>query len=43
MFIGSAGTRKGTAIKIMKQFLLAAGYNTFAAKRTSKEKRSLPE
>lgn len=38
MFIGSAGTRKGTAIKTMKQLLIDAGYKTFAAERTSKEK-----
>lgn len=38
MLIGSAGTRKGTAIKLMKKLLEQAGYQTFAAERTSKEK-----
>ena len=38
MLIGSAGTRKGTAIKLMKKLLEQTGYNTFAAERTSKEK-----
>jgi len=38
MLIGSPGTRKGTAIKLMKKLLESAGYKTFAAERTSKEK-----
>jgi hypothetical protein len=38
MLIGSAGTRKGTAIKMIKQLLEQTGYETFAAERTSKEK-----
>ena len=38
MLIGSAGTRKGTAIKLMRSLLDRAGYKTFAAERTSKEK-----
>jgi hypothetical protein len=38
MLIGSPGTRKGTAIKLMKKLLQEAGYTKFAAERTSKEK-----
>lgn len=38
MLIGSPGTRKSTAIKMAKNFLLDAGYNTVAASKTSKEK-----
>lgn len=38
MLIGSPGTRKGTAIKIMRRLLESAGYHKFAAERTSKEK-----
>lgn len=38
MLIGSAGTRKGTAIKLMKKLLEQTGYKSFAAERTSKEK-----
>ena len=38
MFIGVAGARKGTAIKLMKKVFAAAGYNSFSAERTSKEK-----
>lgn len=38
MLIGNPGTRKGTAIKIMKKVLAGAGYGTFSAERTSKEK-----
>jgi Protein of unknown function (DUF3987) len=38
MLIGSAGTRKGTAIKLMRKLLEKTGYNKFAAERTSKEK-----
>lgn len=37
-FIGVAGARKGTAIKLMKKVFGAAGYTTFSAERTSKEK-----
>ena len=37
-FIGVAGARKGTAIKLMKKVLGAAGYNYFSGERTSKEK-----
>ena len=38
MLIGTAGTRKSTAIKLMKSLLTRAGYTTIAAERTSKEK-----
>ena len=38
MLIGSPGTRKSTAIKLMKSLLKKAGYNTIAADRTTKEK-----
>lgn len=38
MFIGESGTRKSTAIKMSKRFMSAAGYDTFAAEKTSKEK-----
>ena len=38
MLIGSAGTRKGTTIKLMRKLLEGAGYEAFAAERTSKEK-----
>ncbi len=38
MLIGTAGTRKSTAIKLMKKLLIQTGYNTIAAERTSKEK-----
>lgn len=38
MLIGDPGTRKSTAIKIASNILSAAGYDTFAAERTSKEK-----
>jgi hypothetical protein len=38
MLIGDAGTRKGTAIKMMKMLLSEAGFKKFAAERTSKEK-----
>ena len=37
-FIGVAGARKGTAIKLMKKVFSAAGYSSFSAERTSKEK-----
>lgn len=36
--IGDPGTRKSTAIKMASKLLGAAGYETFAADRTSKEK-----
>lgn len=36
--IGVAGARKGTAIKLAKKVLIAAGYNSFSAEKTSKEK-----
>lgn len=38
MIIGTAGTRKSTAIKLMKSLMIKAGYKTIAAERTSKEK-----
>jgi len=38
MLIGSAGTRKSTAIKLVKKLLLQSGYTSIAAERTSKEK-----
>lgn len=38
MLIGSPGTRKSTAIKLMERVLKKAGYNTIAADKTSKEK-----
>lgn len=38
MLIGSPGARKGTAIKMMKAMLRRAGYSTFSADRTRKEK-----
>lgn len=38
MLIGSAGTRKSTAVKLMKSILSQAGYTTISAERTSKEK-----
>ena len=38
MLIGSPGTRKSTAIKLMKKLLVDAGYNTIAADKTTKEK-----
>ena len=38
MLIGSAGTRKSSAIKLMKKLMVAAGYTTIASERTSKEK-----
>jgi hypothetical protein len=38
MLIGTAGTRKSTAIKLMKSILVKAGYTTISAERTSKEK-----
>jgi len=38
MLIGSPGTRKSTAIKMMKSVLVRAGYDTIAADKTTKEK-----
>lgn len=38
MLIGSPGTRKSTAIKLMKKLLINAGYDTIAADKTTKEK-----
>lgn len=38
MLIGSPGTRKSTAIKLVKKLIAASGYDTFAAEKTSKEK-----
>jgi len=38
MLIGNPGTRKSTAIKVMKKILKLAGYDTVAANKTSKEK-----
>lgn len=38
MLIGSAGTRKSSAIKLMKSLMVKAGYTTISAERTSKEK-----
>ena len=36
--MGAAGTRKSTAIKLVKRSISSAGYTTFAADKTSKEK-----
>jgi len=38
MLIGVPGTRKSTAIKLMKKVLTVAGYENFSADKTSKEK-----
>lgn len=38
MLIGHPGARKSTAIKLAKKLFSAAGYDTFAAEKTSKEK-----
>lgn len=38
MLIGNPGTRKSTAIKIMRSLLMQAGYKTVAADKTTKEK-----
>ena len=38
MLIGNPGTRKSTAIKVMKKILKLANYDTIAANKTSKEK-----
>lgn len=38
MLIGSPGTRKSSAIKLAKKFVLAAGYEKISASKTTKEK-----
>lgn len=38
MLIGSPGTRKNTAINIMRSLIVRAGYDTIAADKTTKEK-----
>lgn len=38
MLIGNPGTRKSSAIKMTKKLMSAAGYDTFAAEKTTKEK-----
>lgn len=38
MLIGNPGTRKSTAIKLSKRMIGAAGYSTFSAEKTTKEK-----
>lgn len=38
MLLGVPGTRKSTAIKSIKNLLKQAGYNSFSAEKTSKEK-----
>lgn len=38
MLVGASGTRKSTAIKLFKRLLIAAGYDTIAADKTTKEK-----
>lgn len=38
MLIGSPGTRKSTAIKLVKKLIIEAGYSSIAADKTSKEK-----
>jgi len=38
MLVGGSGSRKSTAIKIMKELLKESGYDTIAAEKTSKEK-----
>lgn len=38
MLIGSSGSRKSSAINLMKSMLTKAGYTSIAAERTSKEK-----
>jgi hypothetical protein len=38
MFLGEAGSRKSTAIKLARKFVLAAGYEFLGADKTSKEK-----
>ena len=38
MLIGQPATRKSTAVKLIKNLLIKAGYNTVAADKTTKEK-----
>lgn len=38
MLIGDSGTRKSTAIKLMKKFMIGVGYTNIAASKTTKEK-----
>jgi hypothetical protein len=38
MLVGASGTRKSTAIKLFKKLIQAAGYDTIAADKTTKEK-----
>jgi len=38
MLVGVSGSRKSTAIKLMKKLLVSTGYDTFAADKTTKEK-----
>lgn len=38
MLIGSPGTRKNTAINMIRDLLILSGYNTLAADKTTKEK-----
>jgi len=38
MLLGAPGTRKSTAIKRVKKIMQQAGYSTFAAEKTTKEK-----
>jgi len=38
MLLGDTGSRKSSAIKMVKQLLEASGYESFAAEKTSKEK-----
>lgn len=38
MFLGTPGTRKSSAIKGIRKFLVGSGFDNFAAERTSKEK-----
>jgi hypothetical protein len=38
MLLGDAGSRKSTAIKLMRRVLARTGYSTFGAEKTSKEK-----
>jgi hypothetical protein len=38
MLLGNSGSRKSTAIKVMKQLMVDVGYSTMSAEKTSKEK-----
>lgn len=38
MLMGVSGTRKSTAIKLIRKLIIAAGYNTIAADKSTKEK-----